>query len=80
MKNSSRQGKIELTESLSRTIPVGPPMKCVFVFAFDPASNCSIKWKFRLIYIDSCQDAKLIIILLKTLVKPLVKPTLEMNL
>ena len=44
----------------------------VFVVALDSASD-SIQWRFRLVYIDSDQDAKPIIILSKTLVKFLVK-------
>ena len=43
---------------------------CVFVFAFDSAIDYFNKWKFGVIYIDSCQDAKPIIILFKTPVKP----------
>jgi len=43
MKNNSKQGKIELADSLSSTISVGPPMMSVFrFFAFDLAFDCSI--------------------------------------
>jgi len=49
-------------------------VKCRFgFFACESASECSDWWEFGLGYIDSCQDAKPIIILSKTLVKLLVK-------
>ena len=48
-------------------VKLQPTEVYMFVFAFDSDSDCSIWWEFRLIYIDSYQDAKPIIILSKTL-------------
>ena len=45
---------------------------CIFFVsdgACDWASDCSTEWKFDLVYINSCQNIKPIIIFFKTLVK-----------
>ena len=50
--------KINIYNTTSATAAATATEVCVFAFASDSASDFSIQWKFRLLYIDSCQDAK----------------------